>query len=66
MSEMRCMQLAGSTGCQKLPKKLPFGHHHTTLSGCVFATKACIDTTTHNHNHFTAFFQDHPGEPVPE
>jgi len=20
----------------------------------------------HHHNHFTAFFQDHPGEPVPE
>jgi len=21
---------------------------------------------THTHNHFTAFFRDHPGEPVPE
>jgi len=21
---------------------------------------------THIHNHFTALFQDHPGEPVPE
>jgi len=21
---------------------------------------------THTYNHFTALFQDHPGEPVPE
>jgi len=27
---------------QKSPK-WPSGHHRTTLSGCVFATKACID-----------------------
>ena len=36
---MCCMQLAGNTGC----KKSPSGHHRTTLSGWIFATKACID-----------------------
>ena len=29
---------------QKLLKKSPPAHHHTTLSGYVFATKACIDS----------------------
>jgi len=24
------------------------------------------NTTPHHHNHFTALFRDHPGEPVPE
>jgi len=24
-------------------KKSPFWHHRTTLSGCIFAAKACID-----------------------
>jgi len=28
---------------QKLTKKSPSGHHHTTLSGYIFATKAHID-----------------------
>jgi len=28
---------------QKVVKKSPSGHHRTTLSGCIFATKACID-----------------------
>jgi len=28
---------------QKLAKNSPSGHHHTTLSGYIFATKACID-----------------------
>jgi len=28
---------------QKIAKNLPIGHHRTTLSGCIFATKACID-----------------------
>jgi len=28
---------------QKNAKKSPSGHHHTTLSGYIFATKACID-----------------------
>jgi len=25
------------------PKTSPFAHHRTTLSGCIFATKACIN-----------------------
>ena len=36
---MCCTQLAGNTG----RKNSPSGHHRTTLSGCIFATKACID-----------------------
>jgi len=28
---------------QKIAKNLPSGHHHTTLSGYIFATKAHID-----------------------
>ena len=28
---------------QKLAKKSPSGHHHTTLSSFIFSTKACID-----------------------
>jgi len=28
---------------QKIAKKSPSRHHHTTLLGCVFTTKACID-----------------------
>ena len=39
MSEMCCTQLAENTR----RKKSPFWHHRTTLSGCIFATKACID-----------------------
>jgi len=39
MSEMCCTQFAENTGC----KKSPPGHHHTTLSGYIFATKTCID-----------------------
>jgi len=38
-SEMCCTRLAENTG----HKKSPSGHHHTTLSGYIFATKACID-----------------------
>jgi len=44
MSEMCCMWLAENTG----RKKLPFQHHCTTLSGCIFATKACIDNQKKN------------------
>jgi len=33
------MRLAGNAG----PKNLPSGHHRTTLSGYIFANKACID-----------------------
>ena len=46
---------------QKVVKKSPSGHHHTTLSGHIFATKARIDnrkkdllsrniSSTHSHN----------------
>jgi len=28
---------------QKWCKRSPYGHHCTTLSGCIFATRACID-----------------------
>jgi len=38
-SEMCCMRLAGKTG----RKKSPSTHHRTTLLGCIFATRACID-----------------------
>ena len=38
-SEMRYTRLAANTG----RKKSPFRHHRTTLSGHIFATKACID-----------------------
>jgi len=27
----------------KIAKKSPSGHHHTILSGYIFATKVCID-----------------------
>jgi len=36
---MCCMRLAENTG----RKKSPFWHHHTTLSGCIFAAEAYID-----------------------
>jgi len=36
---MYCMRLVDSTE----RKKSPFRHRHTTLSGCIFATKACIN-----------------------
>jgi len=51
----------------KMAKNLPSGHHHTTLLGCIFATKARIDnpkknvlnsntssTSPHNMANFTA------------
>jgi len=38
-SEMCCTRLAENTGC----KKSPSGHHRTTFSGYIFATKAHID-----------------------
>jgi len=42
MSEMCCTRLAKNTR-QKLRKKSASVHHRTTLSGYIFATKACID-----------------------
>jgi len=41
---MCCMRLAGNTG----RKKSPFLHHHTTLSGYIFGSKACIDNRKKN------------------
>ena len=38
-SEMYCTRLAENTGHKKSPSR----HHRTTLSGCIFPTKACID-----------------------
>jgi len=40
---MCCTRLAGNTGCKDYAKNSPSGHHRTTLLGCMFATKACID-----------------------
>jgi len=37
MSEMCGTWLAANTG----RKKSPFWHHRTTLSGCIYAAKAC-------------------------
>ena len=41
--QMCCMQLIENIGHKKIAKKLPSGHHRTTLSGYIFATKTCID-----------------------
>jgi len=41
---MRCTRLAANTG----RKKSPSWHHRTTLSGHIFATKACIDNRKKN------------------
>jgi len=41
-SEMCCTGLAANTG-RKKSLKTPSAHHRTTLSGYIFATKACID-----------------------
>jgi len=32
----------------KIAKNSPYGHHRTNLSGCIFATKACIDNRKKN------------------
>jgi len=43
MSEVCCTRLSENTGRKKIDKKSPSGRHCTTLSGYIFATKACID-----------------------
>ena len=43
-SEMRCTRLTENTGRKKSPSR----HHRTTLSGHIFATKACIDNRKKN------------------
>jgi len=45
---MCCTRLAENTGCKNDAKKSPSGHHRTTLSGWIFATKACIDNWEKN------------------
>jgi len=40
---MCCTRLAEKYTTQKLGKKSQSAHHRTTLSGCIFAIKACID-----------------------
>jgi len=43
-SETCCTQLAGNAGRKKIAKNRHLGgHHRTTLSGYIFATKAHID-----------------------
>ena len=42
-SETYCTRLAGKYKTQKIARNSPSGHHRTTLSGYIFATKACID-----------------------
>jgi len=37
------MRLAENTGCKRSAKNSPSGHHRTTLSGYIFATKARIN-----------------------
>jgi len=41
-------QLAGNTGRKNDSKKSPSGQHRTNLSGCIFATEACIDNRKKN------------------
>jgi len=41
---MCCTRLAENTGC----KKSPFLRHRTTLSSCIFAAKACVDSRKNN------------------
>jgi len=36
---------------QKVAKKTPAVHHCTTLSGYIFATKACVNHRKKNVNH---------------
>ena len=45
---MCCTRLATNTGRKNDAKKLPSAHHRTTLSGYIFATKACIDNREKN------------------
>ena len=42
------MRLAENAGRKKVAKKSPSGHHRTTLSGYIFATKAHIDNRKKN------------------
>jgi len=48
MSEMCGTRLADKYRTQKSRQKSPSGHHRTTLSGYIFATKARIDNRKKN------------------
>jgi len=45
---MCCLRLAANTGRENVAKKSPSGHHRTTSSGYIFATKAHIDNRKKN------------------
>jgi len=45
---MCCMQLGENTGHKESPENSPSAHYRTTLLGCIFATKACIDNWKKN------------------
>jgi len=47
-SEVSCTRLTEKYRMQNIAKNLPPGHHCTTLLGCIFATKACIDNRKEN------------------
>jgi len=47
-SQMCCLRLAANTGRKKSRQKSPSGHHGTTFSGYIFATKARIDSRKKN------------------
>jgi len=47
-SETCCTRLAENTVSKKSRQKSPSGHHHTNLSGYIFATKARIDNRKKN------------------
>jgi len=40
---MRCTRLAENQDAKIISKNSPSGHHHTTLSGCIFATEFGAD-----------------------
>jgi len=50
-SETCCTWLAGNAGRKKIAKNSPSGHHLTTLSGYIFATKA-LSTIGKNIKHW--------------
>ena len=52
---MRCTRLAANTGRKKSSSR----HHRTTLSGHMFATKACIDNRKNFSNSNTSSTRPH-------
>ena len=47
-SETCCTRLTGNAGRKKIAKKSPSAHHHATLLGYIFVTKARIDNRKKN------------------